>query len=46
MMSLEYIRELSRDAATKAAKRNLQPFFVEREDIEDWKRNLKRCAHE
>jgi len=39
MMSLSTIRELSRQAASTAAKQHKVPYVVEREDIEDFKLN-------
>jgi len=41
MMSLTAIRSMSREVAKAAAMRDLQPFRVEKEDIEDWKRNFR-----
>lgn len=37
MMSLEYIREISRQATAKARRQHKEPFTVEAEDLQDWK---------
>ena len=41
MLSLSGIRQLSRDAAVRAARENRIPFTVEPQDISDWKRRLE-----
>lgn len=40
MMSASAIRQVSRDAAIRAARENRIPFTVEAEDITDWKRKI------
>ncbi len=37
MMSASAIRQVSRDAAIRAARENKMPFTVEAEDLQDWK---------
>lgn len=41
MMSHAAIREISRDAAIRAARAERFPFTVEQEDLEDWKQKVK-----
>jgi hypothetical protein len=41
MMSLEAIRELSREAAEQAAEEQQEPYRVEQEDIDDARARLK-----
>jgi hypothetical protein len=41
MMSLAVIRELSRERAVLAAEARLEPFLVEAEDLEDWRRTIE-----
>lgn len=41
MMSLSTIHEMSREQAEKAAAANLEPFLVEQEDLDDWRRRLE-----
>lgn len=40
MMSLEYIRQVSREKGLEAARQGVRPFVVEQEDIDDWKQSF------